>query len=54
MKKVIFTAIAMIAFSSASMANTIADVEVFKENEIKPEQVISIIQQKIELINRIF
>ena len=28
MKKIIFTAIAMIAFSSASMANTIADEEV--------------------------
>ena len=28
MKKVFFTAIAMIAFSSASMANTIADEEV--------------------------
>jgi hypothetical protein len=37
MKKVIFTAIAMIAFSSASMANTIADEEVVTENNKKAE-----------------
>lgn len=36
MKKVIFTAIAMIAFSSASMANTIADEEV---NVLKIESI---------------
>jgi len=33
MKKVFFTAIAMIAFSSASMANTIADEEVVIEEK---------------------
>ena len=32
MKKVFFTAIAMIAFSGVSMANTIADEEVVTEN----------------------
>jgi len=32
MKKMFFTAIAMIAFSSVSMANTIAEEEVVKEN----------------------
>ncbi|WP_298306626.1 hypothetical protein [Flavobacterium sp.] len=35
MKKIMFTAIALVAFSSVSMANTIADDEVVKENEIK-------------------
>ena len=39
MKKVIFTAIAMIAFSSASMANTIADEEVVVNNNEKKEVV---------------
>ena len=33
MKKLFFTAIAMVAFSSASMANTIADAK--KDNIIK-------------------
>ena len=33
MKKVFFTAIAMIAFSSVSMANTIADEEVVTEEK---------------------
>ena len=37
MKKVFFTAIAMIAFTSASMANTIADEEVVTENNKKAE-----------------
>lgn len=35
MKKMFFTAIALVAFSSVSMANTIADEEVVRENEIK-------------------
>lgn len=35
MKKVFFTAIAMIAFSGASMANTIADEEVVVNNKEK-------------------
>ena len=33
MKKVFFTVIAMIAFSSASMANTIADEEIVTEEK---------------------
>ena len=33
MKKLLFTAIAMLAFSSASMANTIADDEVIIEEK---------------------
>lgn len=37
MKKVFFTAIAMVAFSSASMANTIADEEVVVNNKEKKE-----------------
>jgi hypothetical protein len=42
MKKLMFTAIALVAFSSVSMANTIADEEVVKENEktIAVEEVI--------------
>ncbi|WP_290831379.1 hypothetical protein [Flavobacterium sp.] len=40
MKKVFFTAIAMIAFSSASMANTIADEEVVVNNIEKKEIVV--------------
>ena len=40
MKKVFFTAIAMIAFSSASMANTIADEEVVVNNKEKKEIVV--------------
>ena len=40
MKKVIFTAIAMIAFSSASMANSIADEEVVVNNKEKKEIVV--------------
>ena len=39
MKKVFFTAIAMIAFSSASMANTIAEEEVVVNKEEKKEVV---------------
>lgn len=35
MKKLVFTAIAMIAFSGAAMANTIADDEVVKEKNEK-------------------
>jgi hypothetical protein len=33
MKKLLFTAIAMVAFSSASMANTIADEEIIVDNK---------------------
>jgi hypothetical protein len=33
MKKLFFTAIALVAFSGVSMGNTIADEEVVKENE---------------------
>lgn len=42
MKKVFFTALAIVAFSSASMANTIADEEVIVENkkEVKEEKVV--------------
>lgn len=42
MKKVFFTAIAMVAFSSASMANTIADEEVavIKKNKIESKKVL--------------
>ena len=35
MKKLMFTAIALVAFSSASMANTIADEEVKSPNDIE-------------------
>ena len=40
MKKMFFTAIALVAFSSVSMANTIADEEVVRENEEKCSAVI--------------
>ena len=40
MKKLMFTAIALVAFSGVSMANTIADEEVKKDNEVKKEVVI--------------
>ncbi|WP_396142920.1 hypothetical protein [Flavobacterium sp.] len=47
MKKLMFTAIALVAFSSASMANTIADEEVVKDNsEVKKE----VTQQQIEAL----
>lgn len=39
MKKLMFTAIAMVAFSSASIANTIADEEIIsKNNKIENEK----------------
>jgi hypothetical protein len=44
MKKVFFTAIAMIAFSSASMANTIADDEVVIIRKNENEKVL-VVQQ---------
>lgn len=37
MKKVIFTALAFIAFSGVSMANTVADEEIVKENRFLKE-----------------
>ena len=37
MKRLFFTAIAVVAFSSASMANTIADEEVKKDNSEEKE-----------------
>lgn len=40
MKKVFFTALALVAFSSASMANTIADEEIVKENKKEVKNVI--------------
>jgi hypothetical protein len=39
MKKLLFTAIAMVAFSSASMANTIAIEEVVLENNLTENEI---------------
>lgn len=38
MKKVIFTALAFIAFSGVSMANTVADEEIVKENKVQKNE----------------
>ena len=49
MKKLLFTAIAMVAFSSASMANTIADAK--KDNIIKNKKEIKT-NDKSSLVKR--
>ena len=53
MKKILFTAIALAAFSSASLANTIADEEILNTSKEDVTKVVDIIR-KLDACQKIY